>query len=177
VQQGGGSYGPPPSLLSQQGHGRTYCSSSKKTYLTSASCLRDHRAGGLRARVRGRSCVFDRNLQPITTTHVTEWHLHRALRCGAGEAAFSELAGREAAGESFVTDRRGRPVVALVLPDSLVGRHLGSPPRGLAAVAGALAEWDDLKPVMADVVASSRTARDRPAPFMEFGCTASTPTS
>ena len=37
-------------------------------------------------------------------------------------------------------------------------------PTGLAAIAGALAEWDELDDVVADIYAARRVSEDRPAP-------------
>lgn len=78
---------------------------------------------------------------------------------------FSELIDRVASGERFVVARRGRPVLALVPAEAV-----GAPPNvhlGLAAFAGALADWPELDEVMADVVASRAKARDRPAPQLD----------
>jgi prevent-host-death family protein len=78
---------------------------------------------------------------------------------------FSELIDRVGGGERFIVARRGRPVLALVPPEA-VGtaseRHLG-----LAAFAGALADWPELDDVLADVVASRALARDRPPPELD----------
>jgi antitoxin (DNA-binding transcriptional repressor) of toxin-antitoxin stability system len=85
---------------------------------------------------------------------------------GVAEAKrrFSELIDRVDAGERFVVSRRGRPAVVLAppTPDSL--RHSGQKPIGLAAVAGALAEWDDLEQDVRDLYAARRRSRDRDAP-------------
>jgi len=78
---------------------------------------------------------------------------------------FSELIDRVAAGERFVVARRGRPVLAVVPADAV-----GAPPNvhlGLAAFAGALADWPELDDVMADVVSSRAETRDRPAPQLD----------
>jgi hypothetical protein len=42
-----------------------------------------------------------------------------------------------------------------------------SAPVGLAAVAGALSEWEDLDAVVEDLYAARRTARDRPPPDLD----------
>ena len=83
---------------------------------------------------------------------------------GVAEAKrrFSELIDRVKRGERFVVNRRGRAVVALVPPEQMREDH--DAPVGLAAVAGALADWDDLDEVVSQVYAARRRAKDRPAP-------------
>ncbi len=86
---------------------------------------------------------------------------------GTAEAKrrFSELVDRVGAGERFLVSRRGRPAVALVPPTpEVVEQVSGRPPSGLAAVAGALAEWGELDQVVADVYAARRVSQDRTAP-------------
>lgn len=87
-------------------------------------------------------------------------------KLGTAEAKrrFSELVDRVKEGERFVVSRRGRPAVVLVPPtaDALV--EPVSPPGGLASIAGAMAEWDDLDDVVAEIYAARRTSIDRPAP-------------
>jgi prevent-host-death family protein len=79
---------------------------------------------------------------------------------GVAEAKrrFSELVERVARGERFLISRRGKPVVALVHPREAV---MCPQPLGLAAMAGALAEWEDLEETVAEIYASRRRARDR----------------
>jgi len=77
---------------------------------------------------------------------------------------FSELADRVGDGERFVVSRRGRPVVALVPPEPRLLEEPSPAPSGLAAIAGALAEWDELDDVVADIYAARRSSEDRPAP-------------
>jgi prevent-host-death family protein len=91
------------------------------------------------------------------------------MQLGVAEAKrrFSELVDRVAQGERFVVARRGRPAVALVPPGDVVARPVRAAPTGLAAVAGALADWDDLAETMDEVVASRRGARDRPSPRLD----------
>ena len=87
------------------------------------------------------------------------------INVGEAKRRFSELIDRVAAGERFVIARRGRPVLAVVPPEAV-----GAPPNvhlGLAAFAGALADWPELDEVMADVVASRAETRDRPAPQLD----------
>jgi hypothetical protein len=47
-------------------------------------------------------------------------------------------------------------------PELLAPRR--EPPRGLATLAGALAEWKDLDADVAAIYAARSTSRDRPAP-------------
>ena len=77
---------------------------------------------------------------------------------------FSELIDRVSTGERFVISRRGRPVLALVPAGEVPARRAGTAPQGLAAVAGALADWDDLEEVVQEIYANRRRARDRAAP-------------
>src|SRR5680860_386574 len=87
---------------------------------------------------------------------------------GTAEAKrrFSELVDRVGEGESFLVSRRGRPAVALVppAPELFEPRE---PPRGLASLAGALAEWDELEDDVAAIYAARSTSRDRPAPDLD----------
>lgn len=88
---------------------------------------------------------------------------------GVAEAKrrFSELLDRVGAGEHVVVERRGRPAVVLVpaTPDAL--DHRTGAPLGLAAVAGALGDWDDLETVVEDLYRARRQSSDRPAPTLE----------
>lgn len=85
---------------------------------------------------------------------------------GVAEAKrrFSELIDRVGAGERFVVSRRGRPVLALVPAGEEVARPPVAPPTGLAAVAGALADWDDLDDIVEEIYAARRRSRDRSVP-------------
>lgn len=85
---------------------------------------------------------------------------------GTAEAKrrFSELVDRVGAGERILVSRRGRPAVALVPPATELFERGPSRPSGLASLAGALADWEDLDSVVADVYAARRDSRDRPAP-------------
>jgi len=85
---------------------------------------------------------------------------------GVAEARrrFSELLDHVAAGERVVVERRGRPAAVLVpaTPDALEAS--ANTPLGSAAVAGALADWDDLETVVDDIYQGRREATDRPPP-------------
>jgi len=84
------------------------------------------------------------------------------LGVAEAKSRFSELIDRVGKGERFIVSRRGRPAVALVPPDEALRSR--PRPAGLAAVAGALAEWEDLPAVVEEIYASRRRARDRAAP-------------
>ena len=85
-------------------------------------------------------------------------------KIGTAEAKrrFSELADRVEQGERFVISRRGRPVVALVSPEAGTPEAPRPPVKGLAALAGAMADWDD--DVVAEIYAAREASTDRPAP-------------
>jgi prevent-host-death family protein len=85
---------------------------------------------------------------------------------GVAEAKrrFSELIDRVDEGERFVIARRGRPAVVLAPPTPEAMRGALRKPIGLAAVAGALAEWDDLDTAVQEIYAARRRSRDRSAP-------------
>jgi prevent-host-death family protein len=78
---------------------------------------------------------------------------------------FPELIERVRHGERFLVARRGTPVRALVPPDQAVPP--GTRPTGLAAIAGALAEWVELPEVVDEIYAARRRARDRAAPELD----------
>lgn len=85
---------------------------------------------------------------------------------GVAEAKrrFSELIDRVRGGERFVVTRRGRSVMALVPPDA---EEDDAEPRGylgLAAFAGALAEWEEIDDFVRELYAARRRARDRAVP-------------
>jgi prevent-host-death family protein len=85
---------------------------------------------------------------------------------GVAEAKrrFSELIDRVGEGERVVVSRRGRPAVVLVPPTPDALRGSAARPIGLAAVAGALAEWDDVDNAVRDIYAARRHSRDLAAP-------------
>ena len=87
---------------------------------------------------------------------------------GVAEAKrrFSELIDRVRRGERFVVHRRGKPAVALVSPGEVLNRPQ-EPPIGLAAVAGALSDWDDLEEVVEEIYAARSKAHDRAVPDLE----------
>jgi prevent-host-death family protein len=87
----------------------------------------------------------------------------KAQVLGVAEAKrrFSELIDRVGEGEQFIVARHGRPAVALVAPAEQSMRAANSRPIGLAAVAGALADWEELDDVVRDIYAARRRSRDR----------------
>ncbi len=80
---------------------------------------------------------------------------------------FSELIERVGHGERIVIARRGTPVMGIVPPNEVGGPAGGvtrRQPVGLAAVAGALSDWDDIDDAVAEIYAQRDRAVDRPAP-------------
>jgi prevent-host-death family protein len=79
---------------------------------------------------------------------------------------FSELIDRVGRGERFVVSRRGKPAIGLVPPEEV---RAGAPesPTGLLAIAGALANWDELDEVVSEIYATRRRSMDRPVPELE----------
>jgi prevent-host-death family protein len=88
---------------------------------------------------------------------------------GVAEAKrrFSELIDRVGEGEEFIVARHGRPAMALVPPSERSRRAANQRPIGLAAVAGALADWEDLDEVVRDIYAARRRSRDRAVPSLD----------
>lgn len=89
----------------------------------------------------------------------------RVLGVAEAKAHFSELIERVAKGERFVVARRGKPVLALIAPEDAEAVPLR--PLGLAAGAGALADWEDLPEVLDEIYAARQRATDRPAPVLD----------
>ncbi len=87
-------------------------------------------------------------------------------RLGVAEAkrSFSALLDRVAAGEKVVVHRRGRPAAVMVPPGADELESVEGTRVGLAAVAGALAGWEELEEVVEEIYAARRSAVDRPAP-------------
>lgn len=88
---------------------------------------------------------------------------------GVAEAKrrFSELIDRVSEGEQFIVARHGKPAAALVAPAEPSIRASGQPPVGLAAVAGALAEWEEIDEVVRDIYSARRRSQDRPVPSLD----------
>ncbi|HEV8229383.1 MAG TPA: type II toxin-antitoxin system prevent-host-death family antitoxin [Candidatus Limnocylindria bacterium] len=75
---------------------------------------------------------------------------------------FSELIERVGRGERFLISRRGKPALALVPASE--GGATQTRPLGLAAVAGALADWNEIDAVVAEIYAARRCSKERTAP-------------
>lgn len=92
----------------------------------------------------------------------------RIARYSVAEAkrSFRELIARVGAGERIVVTRRGTPVMALVPPDE-VNPARSSGPVGLAGMAGALSDWQDLHDVVGEIYAARDQATDRPAMHLD----------
>jgi prevent-host-death family protein len=99
-------------------------------------------------------CHFVAKLTTMTRIAVAE-----------AKARFSELLDRVSRGERFLVLRHGRPMAALV-PAGAVASPAPAP-AGLAALAGSLAEWEDLDAVVADIYAARRRAGDRAVPPLD----------
>ena len=89
-------------------------------------------------------------------------------RLGVAEAKrrFSELIDRVRRGERFVVYRHGKPAIALVAPEE-AGASRNGRPIGLAAVAGALSDWEELEDVVTEIYASRAKAREREVPDLD----------
>jgi hypothetical protein len=87
------------------------------------------------------------------------------LGVAEAKSRFSELIERVGRGERFLVSRRGRPVLMLVRPDEAT--PVLPRPLGLASIAGALGDWDELDVAVAEVYASRRKARDRSVPELD----------
>ena len=91
------------------------------------------------------------------TRTVTSYNVAEAKR------RFRELITRVGDGERIVIARRGTPVMAVIPPDEL--SSAGSPrPVGLAAVAGALSDYQDIDDMVGELHAARERAVDRPGP-------------
>jgi prevent-host-death family protein len=104
-------------------------------------------------------------MTPRTSQHSGE---QPPASVGTAEAKrrFSELVDRVGEGERFLVSRRGRPAVALVPPrPELFERR--EAPRGLATLAGALADWDELDDAVAEIYAARSGSEDRPVPDLD----------
>lgn len=90
----------------------------------------------------------------------------KTLGVAEAKRRFSELIDRVGRGEQFVVSRRGKPAVALVPPKKATVAT-GAAPLGLAAVAGALADWEGLDQVVEEIYEARKKAKDRPVPELE----------
>ena len=78
---------------------------------------------------------------------------------------FSELIDRVTRGEHVLVSRRGRVVLALV--PSRGQERVRAAPIGLAAVAGALADWKELDKLPQTIRVARRRAKDRDVPELD----------
>ena len=94
---------------------------------------------------------------------------HDLQTLGVAEAKrrFGELIERVRKGERFLVTRRGQPAVGLVPPGAELRRGPLRPPQGLAAGAGALADWEDLTEIVQEIYRRRRTTKDRAAPELD----------
>lgn len=95
----------------------------------------------------------------MMTIMVNDWQV---VGVAEAKARFSELLDRVARGERLVVAKRGKPVAVLAPPDAVSDAR--EQPRGLASLAGVMADWPEMERDMSDVVRSRRTARDRESP-------------
>jgi prevent-host-death family protein len=88
---------------------------------------------------------------------------------GVAEAKrrFSELIDRVGEGEQFIVARHGKPAVALVAPSERSMQQAKQRPVGLAAVAGALADWEEIDEVVRDIYSARGRSRDRIVPSLD----------
>lgn len=98
---------------------------------------------------------------------MTDGHDSRILGVAEAKRRFAELIDRVQRGERFVVSRRGHPAVALVPPREELARGPQSAPKGLAAGAGALADWPELDSVVDEIYAARAEASDRPPPRLD----------
>jgi prevent-host-death family protein len=103
-----------------------------------------------------------------TTAKDNIWTDVHPLGVAEAKRRFSELIDRVRSGEHFVVSRRGRPAMVLSPPSGEALRAaVTDKPIGLAAVAGALADWDDLEETVEEIYAARRGSRDRPVPDLD----------
>jgi prevent-host-death family protein len=103
----------------------------------------------------------------IMTSEVLNVIMTEMMGVAETKRRFAELIDRVLDGERFVVTRRGRPVAALV-PATDAAASEPSPYLGLAAFAGAMADVPEFEAIMAEVVASRKDERQRPAPDLGF---------
>ncbi len=89
-----------------------------------------------------------------------------AIPVAEAKRRFSELIDRVQKGERIVVSRRGKPVVTLSSPGQAAGPQRPAP-TGLAAAAGALADWEELDQDVRDIYAARRRSRERAVPPLD----------
>ena len=107
--------------------------------------------------------VQDTPVLDIMTLRVFNVIMTEQMGVAETKQRFAELIDRVLDGERFVVTRRGRPVAALV-PATDAAASERSPYLGLAAFAGAMADVPEFEAIMAEVIASRKDERQRPAP-------------
>jgi len=100
-------------------------------------------------------------------THGTDNRENRLLGVAEAKRRFSELIDRVGEGEQFIVARHGKPAVALIAPSEVSAQPAKQPPVGLAAVAGALADWQEIEEVVRDIYSARGRSRDRPVPVLD----------
>jgi prevent-host-death family protein len=100
-------------------------------------------------------------------TDRTDHREDRVLGVAEAKRRFSELIDRVGEGEQFIVARHGKPAVALVAPSERPMQPAKQRPVGLAAVAGALADWEEIDEVVRDIYSARRGSRDRPVPPLD----------
>lgn len=106
--------------------------------------------------------------QPTVVTMMTNMVTRRewtVVGVAEAKAKISELLERVSRGERIVVARRGKTVAVLAPPDAVSDGV--AHPRGLATLAGVLADWPAFDSDMDQVVDARRTARDRGVPDLE----------
>lgn len=92
--------------------------------------------------------------------------MSESIPVAVAKRRFSELIDRASRGEQFLVTRHGRPAIGLVPPGSMANANR-EPPLGLAAGAGALADWEDLDQVVEMLYRMRLEAVDRSVPELE----------
>jgi antitoxin (DNA-binding transcriptional repressor) of toxin-antitoxin stability system len=99
--------------------------------------------------------------------HITYRRHGKILGVAEANHRFSEFIDRVGEAERFLVARHGKLAVALVPPSEQPMRAATERPVGLGAVAGALADWDDIDEVVRDIYAARRRSRERAIPSLD----------
>lgn len=102
--------------------------------------------------------------EPTTQKSNPEDAAPQSIGTAEAKRRFSELVDRVGEGERFLVSRHGHPAVALVPPAAELFDRPTRAPSGLAALAGALAEWEEFDQVVEEIYAARKDSRDRPPP-------------
>lgn len=90
------------------------------------------------------------------------WKVVGVAEAKAKLSELLELVGR---GQRIVVAKRGKPVAVLAPPEAVSAGN--EQPRGLATLAGALADWVDLERDMDAVIGTRSSARERRVPDLQ----------